>query len=69
MVFPGVAVLADDAEATEEKRAQVETGPSASEPACGVSATCSYLKPSGDFLGSPVVETLRLHCRGHGFGP
>ena len=27
MVFPGVAVLAYDAKATEEKRAQVETGP------------------------------------------
>ena len=22
-----------------------------------------------DFPGGPVVETLRFHCRGHGFNP
>lgn len=43
-----MAVLPGDAETTEEKGAQVEAGPRASEPALGVSVTSSFkaLRPA-----------------------
>lgn len=57
-----MAVLAGDAETTEEEGAQVEAGPCASEPALGVSVTSSYLKPSGLRLPSnPMIRAARVH--------
>ena len=34
-------------------------------------ALCSQIEncKRGDFPASPVVRTLRFHCRGHGFNP
>ena len=61
-----MAVLAGDAETMEEERAQVEAGPSASEPALGVSVTSSYLKPSGPRLpNDPMLRAARVHWTKH----